>query len=73
MGELEPAKDFFDDALRIRRKVCIICIGVFSVYMQYNCVYYCDTCYYYFFDDALRIRRKVGVTIIIGVFSVYMQ
>jgi hypothetical protein len=26
-------------------QVCIIFIGVFSVYMQYNCVYYCDTCY----------------------------
>jgi hypothetical protein len=25
------------------RGVCIICIGVVSVYNQYNCVYYCDT------------------------------
>jgi DNA replication licensing factor MCM6 len=26
-------------------KVCIIYIGVVSVYIKYNCVYYCDTCY----------------------------
>jgi hypothetical protein len=25
--------------------VCVIVIGVVSVYMVYNCVYYCDTCY----------------------------
>jgi hypothetical protein len=25
--------------------VCIICKGVVSVYIKYNCVYYCDTCY----------------------------
>jgi hypothetical protein len=25
--------------------MCIEYIGVFSVYNQYNCVYYCDTCY----------------------------
>jgi hypothetical protein len=27
------------------RGVCIICIGVVSAVSQYNCVYYCDTCY----------------------------
>jgi hypothetical protein len=26
-------------------QVCITIIGVFSVYVQCNCVYYCDTCY----------------------------
>jgi hypothetical protein len=30
-----------EDAQRVR----IICIGVVSVVSQYNCVYYCNTCY----------------------------
>jgi hypothetical protein len=25
--------------------ICIVCIGVVSVVSQYNCVYYCVTCY----------------------------
>jgi hypothetical protein len=33
----------FDNASRFQ--VCIMCIGVVSVVSQYNCVYYCDTCY----------------------------
>jgi hypothetical protein len=26
-------------------QVCVICIGVVGVVSQYNCIYYCDTCY----------------------------
>jgi hypothetical protein len=60
--------------------VCGIDIDVVSqymVYMVYNCVYYCDTCY------ILPVRRRprraarllsVGMCIIcIGVVSVYIQ
>jgi hypothetical protein len=33
--------------------VCIEYIGVFSVYIQHNYVYYCDTCYVPQVEDAL--------------------
>jgi hypothetical protein len=29
--------------VHLRRTGCIICIGVISVVIYYNCVYYCDT------------------------------
>jgi phosphoribosyl 1,2-cyclic phosphodiesterase len=42
--------------------VCMyVCIGVVSVYMYYNCVYYCDTCYIPVEVLDLLVRHAVCV------------
>jgi hypothetical protein len=56
------------------RGVCIEYIGVVSVYIVYivyNCVYYCDTCYLR--EGPLFPTERCMCIIIIGVVSMYMQ
>jgi hypothetical protein len=55
--------------------MCIICIGVVSVVNQYNCVYYCDTCYiqqlaYRPIHDIERCIRYDTRDIVVSVVSV---
>jgi hypothetical protein len=42
------------------RGVCVILIGVVSVYMVYNYVYYCDTCYIQLFPRGSE-RNGLGL------------
>jgi hypothetical protein len=57
-------------SLALRRSVNCICIeyiGVVSVVSQYNCVYYCDTCY-------IRLRRSVNCeSRCMSVYMVYIK
>jgi hypothetical protein len=46
MAKLVPGKEEFYETLRYFKNLLTssgMCIGVVSVYMQYNCVNYCDT------------------------------
>jgi hypothetical protein len=48
--------------------MCIICIGVVSVVIEYNCDYYCDTCYIQTYNCTPWRALHIGG----GVYGVFM-